>query len=90
MRDLVSFAYDRACEVTGQEKLHRSKEEVLAELDRILGVSRVTVQFFLDMSSPKMTDFKLRVDPRRTEVLGVSARFTDHKNSINRVLRAMR
>lgn len=88
LRDLVSLAYDITCEVTGQESLHRTKEDIVGELNRVLGTSRVTTTFFLDMSSPKMKDFKMRVDPRRKEVLGVTARFEALKNRINRVLRA--
>ena len=87
IRDLVALAYDTTCEVTAQAGLHRTKEDILLELGKLFDNSRVSTTVFLDMSSPKMKDFKLRVDPRRREVLGVTARFVDLKNRINSVLR---
>lgn len=89
LRDLVSLAYDTTCEVTGLSGLHRTKDEVLAELGNLIDSSRISTQIFLDMSSPKMNDFKVRVDLRRREVLGITNRFEKLKNRINSVLRTL-
>lgn len=87
IRDLVSLAYDTTCEVAGLSCLSRTKEDLLVELAKLIDNSRISTMVFLDFSSSKMNDFKLRVDVRRREVLGVTARFEVLKNRINSVLR---
>ena len=87
IRDLVSLAYDTTCEVTGLPVLCRTKESLLEELAKLIDNSRISTMVFLDFSSTKMNDFKLRVDVRRREVLGVTARFEVLKNKVNSVLR---
>ena len=88
VRDLVALAYDTTCEVTGLPVLNRPKDAILEELAKLIDNSRVSTMVFLDMSSSKMNDFKLRVDVRRREVLGVTARFVVLKNRINSILRS--
>ena len=89
MTSLVSAAYDFIKDYLELASLHKSKEALLAEMSLILDSSRVATQFYLDFSSPKMNDFRIRVDPRRKELLGVTKRFEKHKNYINQFLRAL-
>lgn len=86
---MVDLAYDHVAGLLGLSSLHKSKESILLELSTILESSRVSTPFFLDFSSPKMNDFRIRVDPRRKELLGTTMRFEKLKNQINSFLRAL-
>lgn len=89
LRAIVGMAYDLIAEEQSLQTLHRPKEVVLEDLGKIIDGSRISVQFFLDVSSPKAKDLILRVDSRRREVLCLSARHVALKNKINTVLRAL-
>ena len=88
LRHIVGVAYDFTTEYL-YVPLHRTREETLATLEAIITSNRVSTNFFLDFSSARMDDFQLRVDPRRREVLGITARFTKLKNNINAFLRTL-
>lgn len=89
LRAIVGMAYDLIAEELSLSELRRPREVILSDLGKIIDGSRVSVQFFLDVSSSKASDLMLRVDSRRREVLCLSARHTTLKNKINTVLRAL-
>jgi hypothetical protein len=69
--------------------LNNSREDIMAKLEAVLSSDRVSTNFFLDFSNPRMDDFMLRVDPRRREVLGIATRSVKLKNNINAFLRTL-
>lgn len=87
IRDIVDVAYTFCTEFLQIPSLNRGREDIMGELNAVLGSHRVSLPFFLDFSSKRMNDFQLRVDPRRKEVLGISKRFPTLKNGINAFLR---
>lgn len=56
-----------------QEDFGRTDEQVLADLESIIGSNKVATWFFLSIGSTKIPDLVLRVDPKRREVLCKSA-----------------
>lgn len=89
LRSIVGMAYDLVVEELALGSLNRPKDVVLSDLSKIIDGSRVSVPFFLDLSSPKASDLMVRVDTRRREVLCLSARHKALKNKINTVLRTL-
>lgn len=84
---IVSLSYDTVADVTGVNPL-RPKEAVLEEVKALL-VHGVTLQLMLSLSSVRMNDLYLRVDPRKKKVLAISPRFPTLRNRINGMLRLL-
>jgi hypothetical protein len=56
-----------------QEEFTKTDEQIMADLETIIGSNRVASWFFLTMGSTKIPDLVLRVNPIRKEVLCKSA-----------------
>lgn len=72
IRDIVAEALRMMREYL-QEDFGRTDEQVLSDLEDIIGSNKVSTWFFLNIGSKKIPDLLLRVDPVRKEVLCKSA-----------------
>jgi hypothetical protein len=71
LREIVSEAYRMVSEHLG-EQLLASRDEVMARLEAQVSSGMTSAIFVIPMASPRVPDLKLRVDPRRREVLLLS------------------
>jgi hypothetical protein len=87
IREIVTEALRMIHEYLGGN-FHRSKEEVLEQLNIIISSNKVTTQFFLEIGSDKIPDLVLRVDPVRKKVLCKSS-FKKKVAKINNLMRIL-
>jgi hypothetical protein len=72
IREVVSEALRMMREYL-QEDFCRTDDQIMGDLETIIGSNKVSSWFFLNIGSKKIPDLVLRVDPIRKEVLGRSA-----------------
>jgi hypothetical protein len=85
--EVVGLSYDTVVDVIGVAP-YKSRELLLAEASAQIH-NGVTLPFMLELTSKRMNDFFLRVDPRKKMVLGLSPRFPTLRARINGLLRLL-
>lgn len=88
LRELVSESLVMIYEYLGGE-YRLSKEEIMEQLEKYLAIERVSTQFFLDVGSEKIPDLKMRVDPKRREIL-LKSSFRKKVQRLNRLVRVLK
>lgn len=86
IREIVSEAYHIIEEYEGD--CLKDYDSVLLNLNKILDNGLISIEFFINIGCSKIPDLKLRVDPRRKKVLGIS-NFKKKVADLNHLLRAL-
>lgn len=69
IREIVEEALRMMHEYLQEKVFGKTDEQILAQLEEVIGSNRVTTQFFLTIGSIRIPDLELRVDPIRKQVL---------------------
>lgn len=67
IREIVSEALRMIYEYLGGE-YDKTRDEVLLDLEKYIGIDRISTEFFLHVGSRSIPDLKMRVDPRKRKV----------------------
>lgn len=87
IRDIVKESLRIIEDYTGSTML-RTDEQILGDLEKILTTNRISTMFYIRVPIDSMSDLKLRVDPRKKKILGVSS-FKKKVSKLNRFLRIL-
>ena len=87
IREIVSEALRIIKEYSGGTFLV-TEESIMEKLDKILDTNQVSIEFFLMIPLDKISDLRLRIDPRRKQLLCKSS-FKKKVAKINRFIKVL-